>query len=242
MRACGFQPEADIKALQESWAASTAIGFRPAVDMHWRINASAAVSKLIESGLRFDQTIPLEGLSPRARGIGHADNLILIAINRGAHGLFGYMTGKERLFEGDRLAWALDAHLLASTMNDEDWKALADRVHRTGTAKVVEGLLDLAVRTLGTKVPESVLAALAAAPESRVYSAYYSSTSHLWRLRRDVAAGRGIGEKLQVLRYATFPSDEFLHARFPDARGWPRTALHLRRVLGGAAKLLTGRV
>jgi len=241
LRACGFWETSDKRALQESWQSDTEIGFAPAVDVHWRINASAAVSRMLETGLRFDETVMLERLSPRARGVSNVDNLILTAINRSAHGKFGYNVGKERLFENDRLIWAMDAHLLAGCFTPDDWQTLAERTARTGTAAVVNASLAFAQAALGTVVPAEIAASLANAPQDRGLAVYHGASSHLWRLRRDVAAGRTVAEKTRVLRYVAFPSDEFLRARFPDAARWPKSALYLRRWVEGAGKLLIRR-
>lgn len=238
LRSCGFREAGDTKALQESWLFDTAIGFTPAVDIHWRINASAAVSRMIESGLRFDQTIALEHLSPRARGIGPVDNFLLTAINRAAHGLFGYHVGADQVFETGRLIWAVDAHLLTGAFGASDWQALAERAASTGTASMVGDSLAFAQRALGTAVPAHIADTLGRASADSGVAAYFSSSSHLWRLRRDLAACPRLGEKARVFRYAAFPDDEFLQARFPDAAGWPRPALHLRRWAEGIGKLL----
>jgi len=241
LRACGFWETSDKRALQESWQSSTEIGFAPAVDVHWRINASAAVSRMLETGLRFDETTTLERLSPHARGVGPVDNLILTAVNRSSHGKFGYYVGNERLFENDRLIWAVDAHLLAGGFTPDNWQALAERAAHTGTAAMVSASLTFAQTALGTKVPAAITASLANAPQDHGLAVYHGASSHLWRLRRDVAAGRTLGEKTRVLRYVAFPSDEFLRTRFPDATGWPRPALYLRRWVEGASKLLIRR-
>jgi hypothetical protein len=241
LRACGFWETSDKRALQESWQSDTEIGFAPAVDVHWCINASAAVSRMLETGLRFDQTTTLERLSPRARGVGTVDNLILTAINRSSHGKFGYNVGNKRLFDSDRLIWAVDAHLLALSFTPNDWQTLADRTARTGTAAMVSASLGFAQTALGTSVPAEIAASLAHAPQDRGLAVYHGASSHLWRLRRDVAACRNLDERARVLRYVAFPSDEFLRARFPDAAGWPKLALYLRRWLEGAGKLMIRR-
>lgn len=242
LRSLGFWEAGDLKALQESWQCATPLGFEPAVDIHWRINASAAVSKVLERGLRFGETIGLEQLGPGARAIGPVDNLILTAINRSAHGQFGYHSGKQRVFESDRLIWAVDTHLLTALFGDADWDALAERCARTGTAAIVQDALAFAQRTLGTPIPGPVNEALARAPANRGLSAYYGASSHLWRLRQDMAGCRSLGEAARVLRYVAVPSADFLETRFPDASGWPPAILHLRRWLEGAGKLLTGRL
>lgn len=241
LRACGFWEAGDTKALQESWQADSAIGLEPAVDIHWRINASAAVSRLLEAELRFDSTVPLEKLSPRARGVSPVDNLILTAINRSAHGQFGYFSDSDRIFETNRLVWAIDTHLLARSFGPDEWQTLTDRATRTGTTKLVSDSLAFAERALGTLVPPSITQALAAAPANPDLAAYLGSSSHLWRLKADLAACTSLGELGRVLRYVALPSDEFLQARFPEASGWPRPALHLRRWCEGAGKLLIGR-
>jgi hypothetical protein len=241
LRDCGFRPLGDTKAFQEDWIADSALGFVPAVDVHWRINASAAVSQALEGGLQLDETVALDRLGPHALGLGPIDNLILIAINRSAHGQFGYNVGDERLFETDRLIWALDAHLLVANFSDDDWDNLAQRAARTGTAAMVAGILALTTRVLGTAVPQAVTAALREATADHGLGAYFGSSSHLWRLQRDLAACASLGDKARVLRYVVFPSADFLQSRYPDAQHWPRTALHARRMVEGAGKLLTGR-
>ena len=240
-RACGVWETGDTKALQESWQCDTVIGFEPAVDVHWRINASAAISQLLESELGLDAGVPLAGLAPCAQGIGPVDNLVLVAINRSAHGQFGYYSGADRLFESDRLIWAVDTHLLVKAFGPGDWEMLVQRAARTGTAAIVSDTLAFAQRALGTCVPDQVRAGLEQAPADRGLAAYFGASSHLWRLRRDLAACTGPGEAARVLRYVALPSDEFLQARFPDLTGWPRPALHLRRWAEGAGKLMTGR-
>ena len=242
LRECGFWQTGDTKALQETWQCSTAVGFEPAVDIHWRINASAAVSLMIERALRLNEADTLGRLSPRARAIGPIDNLILTAINRSAHGQFGYHSGAQRLFERDRLIWAVDTHLLAGTFGPAEWDALTERAERTGTAAIVHDILAFAERTLGASVPRETLATLAQAPVDCELMAYFGSSSHLWRLRRDVAACADMGEMARVLRYVALPNDEFMADRFPDAAAWPRPALHLRRWLEGAGKLMSGKI
>ena len=242
LRASGFRQSGDTKALQESWQCDSALGFEPAVDIHWRINASAAVSQMLEAGLRFDDSIALPRLSPSARGIGPVDNLILTAINRSSHGKFGYLSGKERLFDIDRLTWAVDVHLMAGGLSPDNWQDLAQRAATTGTAAVVRDSLAFAQRAIGTPIPAEIDTALAKVPGNHGLAAYFGESSHLWRLKRDLAACNGPAEAARLLRFIAFPNEEFLQTRFPDAHGWPQLALQLRRWVEGAGKLLAGKI
>lgn len=240
LRDCGFWETGDTKALQETWQCDTLAGFAPAVDIHWRINASAAASQMLERGLDFASTVALERLSPAARGIGPVDNLILTCINRAAHGTFGYHVGDTRMFETDRLIWAIDLHLLTSGFTPAQWQTLIDRTAQTGTAAMVRSGLAFAHANLAVPVPDGVAKALAHADGDHGLASYFGATTHIQRLRLDLAACAALSDKARVLRYAAFPSADFLQGRFPDAVGWPSAALHLRRWVEGAGKLLRG--
>lgn len=240
LRSCGFRPMGDTKAFQESWECDTPMTFAPAVDVHWRINASAAASQMLERGLDFAGTVALDRLSPTARAIGRVDNLILTCINRSAHGTFGYHVGDTRLFEADRLIWAMDMHLMTSGFGPAQWQALIDRAALTGTAAMVRSGLAFASASLGVPVPDHVRAALAKVPDDHGLAGYFGTSTHVQRLRRDIAACDALSDKARVLRYVAFPSADFLQDRFPDAGHWPSAALHLRRWVEGAGKLLRG--
>ena len=242
LRSSGFRPAGDTKAFQESWACDTPMGFAPAVDVHWRINASAAASQMLERGLDFTGAVALDRLSPAARGIGPVDNLILTCINRSAHGTFGYHVGDALLFEADRLIWAVDMRLMTSGFGTAQWQALIDRAALTGTAAMVRSGLAFASASLGVPVPDHVTEALAQVPNDHGLAGYFGAVSHVERLRRDIAACDGLADTARVLRYVAFPSADFLQDRFPDADRWPGAALHLRRWVEGAGKLLRGSV
>lgn len=103
LREGGFRQLGDARPLQESWASECPMGFTHSFDLHWRINASPMIAQCLERGRIGTRTAALARLAPQARAITGPDNLVLVAINRASHGVFGYQSDRRKLFEGDRL-------------------------------------------------------------------------------------------------------------------------------------------
>jgi hypothetical protein len=241
LRQCGFTPCDDVRALQESWQVIAPPNFTHQVDIHWRINASPAISQMLERIQPFTRTIALARLSPSARALAPADNLLLIAINRTAHAALGYRQGTDILFEGDRLIWAADIDLIASGLSADDWERLHARSVASGTAHSLASALDFAHTNCGTAFPHGFIARLLQASEQDEVLAALSPGSARQRLQADLAAAPGWGAKWQVLRHTIFPSRQFLRERYPDSAHSPTVLLTVRRMIGGLAKLLRGR-
>ena len=238
---CGFWQRGDVRPLQESWQVETRSGFEHMVDIHWRINASSAIADLLEVDSETRTSVPLPRLSESARGIGPVANLILTCINRASHEAFGYIVGNEKMFECDRLIWALDIDLVSESLSPEQWDQLVAQAGQTGSSPFVHSALQFAQRTLGTAIPEQVIEQLAAQPGDERLIAYFSSGSASKRLKLDLAASHTLGDKARVLRASILPGADSLHERFPDAPNWPVSALRARRLISGVGKILRGK-
>ncbi|WP_379923383.1 nucleotidyltransferase family protein [Erythrobacter sp. R86502] len=241
LAANGFHPVGDKRPLQESWSQTCPMGFDHVFDLHWRINASPLLAYHLESAGVGSHKAPLPRLSDRAWAIAPADNLVLVAINRAAHGTFGYTSGDDKLFDRERLIWAVDFDLICRSLAPGDWDDLIAVVRASGTAPLVRSALAYAQRVLGTPIPDAVSRELETMPGKREVMRYFEALSGLDRLRLDFAASRTWGEKLHVARYTFFPGTEVLHERFADATHWPLPILQVRRLAGGLGRVLTGR-
>lgn len=242
LTAHGFFRSADTRALQEDWHCNGRMDFSHTVDIHWRVNASAAISRMLEQGLALQSGVALPRLHETARAIDAVGNLILTCINRTSHGAFGYWVGHEKVFAPDRLSWALDIDLLARSFGDQDWRSLVDQATKTRTSSLVRSGLGSAQHTFSSPIPEWVAAALAQDTRDDGVEAYFTTLSAARRLGRDVAAAGSFTEKSRVLYHTLFADAEMLAERFPDAQGWPAPALHLRRWAEGALKLVGGKL
>ena len=238
LAAHGFHLTGDARPLQESWAAECDMGFVHVFDLHWRISASPLLAARLERAGIGSRSVPLPRLGTAASGIAPVDNLVLIAINRASHETFGYRSGEAKIFEQDRLIWALDIHLLCTGFTPSDWASLLAAVSTSGTAQVVRSALAFARHTLGTRIPDAVTQTLADTPDDPELARYFGPMSGLDRLAVDFAASPSLRAKLALARYTLFPGPEVLHARFPQATHWPLVALRARRLAEGATQLL----
>lgn len=236
MKRCGFKPCGDARPLQESWQIASPPNFVHQVDLHWRINASAAIARRLEGIGPFERAISLPRLSPNARGLALADNLLLTCINRTAHGLLGYLHGREKRFESDRLIWAVDIHLVAQSLNSDDWKALAARAIESGTASSLASGLIFAKNACGTAIPEGVMDRLAKSQADDITALLQPQSRE--RFGRDFRASATLADKARLLRYTAFPSPQFLRDKYPGAAHWPTPVLAARRIVAGVGKLL----
>lgn len=237
LAANGFRKVGDARPLQETWASDCPMGFTHAFDLHWRINASAVLAQRLERGGIGLRTVPLPQLCNNARAIAPADNLILVAINRASHEMFGYQSGDMKVFDQDRLIWALDFDLLCASFCAQDWQHLLATAGVSGTSPVVLSALEFAEAALGTIVPTDIKAHLSSQPGDDKLLNCLGTLDGFDRLRLDLSATHGLAGKLRLARYTLFPGPEVLHQRFPDATNWPIPALHGRRLVAGMGKM-----
>ena len=217
------------------------MGFDHTVDLHWRLSASPAVSELLEANLPRRRLITLPSLSSGAKGIGPIDNLILICINRAAHGRFGYQVGDAVLFENDRLIWALDIQMLGAAFTESDWEELTESARASRASDIVISGLRLAKETLGMEIPADVLETLDRNAGDKRLTHYLSHASGREQFILDLSATPSLGEKIRLVTLKLFPTKEQLHERYPSATHWPTFALRLRRVASGIGNFLKGR-
>jgi hypothetical protein len=241
LAARGFTPTGDARPLQESWSATCALGFTHVFDLHWRINASPVIAEALERARIGTRTVPLPAIGQGARALAPADNLVVVALNRASHLTFGYHSGADLLFEGDRLIWALDIDLVARGLGDAGWEALVAAATASGSAPLVHSALAFATDRLGTAIPPAIMAALAEAPGDERLLRCVGALGGFDRLRLELTACPTWRDKLAMTAYTLVPDKEVLRQRFPDALHWPTPALYARRLLSGATRLVLRR-
>jgi Uncharacterised nucleotidyltransferase len=106
---------------QVTLSRTDAHGIRHDYDLHWDV----ANTPLFASALTFEhlETIPLPRLGPYARGLAHADALLLACIHRVAHH-----------HDNERLIWLVDIALLRDRMTAADHRRFW---HQAADARVV---------------------------------------------------------------------------------------------------------
>ena len=230
----------DEQAHQEVWEKASDFGLTHAVDLHWRSHPRPAMAALLPVEDLFASSAPLSALPGLARRPGWAQMLVACAINQAAHRANGYvLEGRWRLGE-TRLGWIWDVDLLARTMSEADWAALVRLTREKGIARAIAGILRSSRDTLGTRVPEEVLAALDEQAGEDVLLAYFDPPTPFAKARLDLAAARGPDERWRALSMHLLPDGETLRGLRPDYPDWPLPLLRLRRIAGAALRHVWG--
>lgn len=241
LAAKGFRRVGDSLNLQEMWCASGREGFDHLIDLHWRINASANVSRHLERGDMLLKDLRIDALSPHALRTDPLVNLILVCINRSQHQAFGYSSEGRKLFDGDRLIWAVDLDLTCASLDRSEWERLVRIVDQTGSAVPVRTGLEFAERMLGTPIPEDVTERIGHAKGASDLNRHLYTTSSLERLKLDLAATPDLREKAEHLWAAIAPGPDKLKERFPGHEGWPVTVLRTRRLVEAVFRSVRGK-
>ena len=156
--------------------------------------------------------------------------LIHTCVHRAMHLTSPYSVDGVTYYGGDRLIWAKDIDLLAGALSDAEWIQFSAAALAQGVAAVSLDGLQMARRSLGTSIPQSVLDALDSAG-SEPASAYLLGSRQLGRAWQDLLAIRGLNRKLAYLGARALPSARFMRAKYPQSRHVPMVLLHMRRMI-----------
>jgi hypothetical protein len=168
-------------------------------------------------------------LSPAAQGLSTAHALALACVHRVAHH-----------YDSPCLIWLYDIHLLAASMSDDSWRQFVALAQSRGLSRITRQGLTLTAHTLGTVIPDDVLAGLQHAldPESEEATAAYLQRSRrpVDNLVADMRALPSWSRRLRLVREHLFPSPKYMREVYAPASRAPLPVLYTTRVLRGARK------
>ncbi|MDF1836133.1 MAG: hypothetical protein P1U62_14830, partial [Alteraurantiacibacter sp. bin_em_oilr2.035] len=154
--------------------------------------------------------------------------LVQGAFNQCEHSISGYAIEGEKVPEGDRLIWTMDYRYLCRTLDDEQWQELVRLAERHEISAVICAALDQARALSEDCVPKPVFAQLADRQQGGKVMSYLTQASRRRRIASDLAASRGIGDKVSYVLRLMLPNDDHLRSTFPHARNSPKFLLRLR--------------
>jgi hypothetical protein len=229
----------DDFGLQEVWRSSQHRPFDHVVDLHWQLLNAPSLRDVLPfaecaSGLR-----PLPRLSPSAFAMDRVKTLIHTCIHRAMHFTSPYFVGSQVYYGGDRLIWLSDIHLLAASLQPEEWTRLCQASKTFGVSSPCLDGLVTARRLLATPVPEWVCDTLA--EDARLAPpATYLASGQLRRAWQDWSAINGFRRKFDYLRARAFPPSSFMRGKYPRLKHLPLPLLHARRLIGLVRKRTPG--
>jgi len=225
---------------EANWSLDTTAGITHNLDIHWRINNSQILAKLLTYDELALRATPLSAFDPHARAPCPVHALLFACMHRAGHANAPFYSDGRAYLGGDRLIWLQDIHLLVTRMSDAElteFVALA-------TAKQLKAIcLDALCACIGrfaTPVAPFVLAGLAHSGRTEP-SARYLSGGRTRQMIGDFLALDGIAQRARWLKELAFPPADYMRGKYPDAANRWLPVLYARRGLDGLWKLAAGR-
>jgi len=215
--------------LQEVWQLTTEDGALHEIDLHWEAVNSHAMSAIFTSAHCSATTMTVARLSGNALAMDRVAMLVHACIHRAQHMVSPYIIDGVTYYDGNRLIWIYDLHLLAKTFTAKDWRRLCDFASEQGLASVCLGGLQCAVDRFATPVPDEVIANLGAAQPHSAAERYLLRGGQARRAWMDLFAIDGIAERLRYVMRRILPSEAFMRAKYSDMSEDPLTLLYMRR-------------
>jgi hypothetical protein len=190
-------------------------GVPHAVDLHWRLNSSWHLARLVafDDLWQTRQPIPdVGGFCPDP-----VWSLIIAALHRLAHEHYAAhdLAGQVK-YEGDLTLWAYDASLIAGSMSTKDWQRLQALCFERGFAGPVLSLIERAGDLFGIDVPDEVRESLQSA---RRQAGDFSTNGFVAKLCQSFLAVPGFRLKLAWLQEQLFPPAAYMRDIYGHA-GW----------------------
>ena len=220
---------------ESMWSRQDASGISHRVDLHWRVNNSQVLAKVLAYPELAARSTPLPALGASARALAPVDALLHACIHRAGHASETVRVGNVVRRGCDRLVWFYDMHLLAGRMSDAE----LDEFARLAEAKQVNAICRDALQQsgdcFGTPLPPRVLQVLGQAGPGE-------PSAHLFRaglgriLVGDFLAIDGWGSRMRWLVELAFPSADYMRWRYPGISiGW-LPFLYLHRAVSAMAR------
>ena len=219
---------------QVRFARTTSLGIPHAIDVHWRISTQSLFAGLVTYDELAASSIPLRISSSTARAAGAQHALLLACVHPVMH------HRNEEV-----LVWLYDVHLLAQRLSEDEWRSFVSLASERGVQAICADQLARAQQKFGTCVPAPVAADLATR-QKREPTAAYLAKGRGWHheFAANVAGARGAAARIKLVREVLVPTREYmLRAYGVRPTPWATLllpALHVHRLVRGAARVVTG--
>ncbi len=116
----GFSQAGNISVSERAFYKTDGFDVQHALDIHWRINNSSVLSRLLSMEELNVNAVAVPQISDAARTCSDLNALLIACLHRAAHFHHPkYKLGNRVISEADSLLWLYDIHLLCSLLNKE---------------------------------------------------------------------------------------------------------------------------
>ena len=225
---------------EANWSRDTAAGITHNLDVHWRVNNSQILAKLLTCDELAALATPVPALGPHARAPCPVHALLLACMHRAGHTNAPYYSDGRAYLGGDRLIWLWDIHLLVTRMSDAELAEFVALAAAKQLKAICLDAFDACIERFATPVAPSVLAGLAHAGRTEP-SARYLSGGRARQMIGDFLAINGAPQRARWLKELAFPPADYMRGKYPDAATHWLPVLYARRGLHGLWRLAAGR-
>lgn len=216
----------ELVSHQIAFERTDANGVHHVIDLHWKVLNPQIVANALSFDDLWRESQAAPALGPAARVPPAIASLALACVHRLAH------------HQGnDRLIWLYDIKLLAATLSQADWAALAELACARGIAGFCLDGLRSARASFWSELPSDVEQALATAAEhepSRVFLERRVSKRDI--LVSDLKTLASWSARVRLVREHLFPPVAFIQQRYGTRGKWMLPALYAHRLITGASK------
>ncbi len=230
----------ELISYQANWSRRAGVAIVHNLDVHWRINNSQMLAKLLTYDELDARAIPLPALDQHARGLTAVHALLLACIHRAGHTHAPYYVDGQSHLGGNRLIWLYDIHLLVTRMSGAELAEFVALATSRQLRTIGRDAIDTCIERFATPVPPSILAGLAHAGRSEP-TARYLSGGHARQLVGDFIALDGMTQRARWLKELACPPANYMREKYPDTALRWLPALYARRALHGLWRLVAGR-
>jgi Uncharacterised nucleotidyltransferase len=224
----GHQTTGEVAFGQRHYARIDESGARHTIDVHWRIANPLAFADRLTFADLVEEAVSVPRLGPRARGPSPKHALLIACLHRTAH------HGGSR-----RLLWLYDIHLLAQTLAESDWSAVADMAIERDLGAVLVAGLDDTRAALSTDIPERVLTRLrehAGRADADVATFLAGPVSLLHVVVSDWRRLTGWRNRARFLREHLFPPVDYMKRKYDVSSNVFLPWLYAVRIVSGAGR------
>ena len=243
LAALGYAKDAGVEgefvSYQATWTRETGNGIGHCLDVHWRINNSQMLARVLTYDELAARAAPLPPLGPNARAVGDVDALLFACLHRAGHANAPYYTGGVAHF-GDRAIWLYDIHLLVTRMSGAELDDFAARAMAKRIRTICADALRRSTEWFGTPIPQRV-ADILNAPGPVEPSARYLSGGRARQMVGDFLALDRWSDRAGWVKELAFPSTDYMRTKYPDAADAWLPILYARRGLTGVSRLVFSR-
>lgn len=218
---------------QASFEATDAVGCLHVFDVHAAISDRQVFARAFCWGELNANARSVPTIHHSARSLTPGYQLLHACLHRAAHMHAPYRVDHQE-HHGDRLVWLYDVALIARTLEDDAWRALAELAREKALAEVLLAGLEAARKLFPFDIPAATTAALTAVrgePSARLLRIAGTSA-----LLEDVRAVEGWRPRLALVVEIAFPPAAYMQQRYGNRSDLLLPWLYLRRAVRGALK------